>query len=294
MRQTKPAITRTFCCLLVSMAAHSALADTGVEIPTIALRETAEVSAPTITLGDIAQITAPEESTGTLGAVVIGPSPLPGLSRSITIGYIKVRLRQNALDPNRMTFGDVDEVTVVRAETGPLPAPNDISLTSADGHAHAQIVAARRIPRGHVITPTDLAPSTYPDLTQQLIGLRATRFIEAGAQVTLATVEPVPAVDRGDLVTLIIEVGIVRIKAMAEIRAPAAIGELTKVRVLQTNKLLDAQVLDSQTVRLPSPQRGSAGRPTVPMPSPLPIACAAGTRDRGRGEADSAVAVTDH
>ena len=103
-----------------------------------------------------------------------------------------------------------------------------------------------------ILTPDDLAPSTHPDLAQPLIGLRATRFIEAGVPITQAMLEPVPTVDRGDLVTLVIEVGAIRIRAMAEVRAPASAGRMTKVRVLQTNKLLDAQVLDSQTVSLPA------------------------------------------
>ena len=244
--------TLLFFCLLSLPVVGFVYADDPHGGPTIILRDRVEVSAPTIALADIVDLTAPEETAAALGTVTIGPSPLPGLSRSITIGYIKVRLRQNHFDPDGMTFGGVGEVIVVRSKVEPPSQPDDMSPAPPDGEAHAQILAARRIPRGHVLTPDDLAPSTHPDLAQPLIGLRATRFIEAGVAITQAMLEPVPTVDRGDLVTLVIEVGAIRIRAMAEVRAPASVGGLTKVRVLQTNKLLDAQVLDSQTVSIPT------------------------------------------
>ncbi len=219
--------------------------------PRIVLRQEVQVASSDVRLADIAEITAAPKAADAIGAVVIGPAPLPGLSRSIRLGYIKVRLRQNGLDPDNMAFGDVREVIVRRTDF----IPPVQSLHAADDNGRKDettIRAARRIPRGHIITPEDLdAPA--PMQIQQFLGLRARRFIENGSPVTSAMLEPVPAVERGDLVTLTFEMGAVRIKALAEVRAPASVGALTKVRILQTNKLLDAKVLDSHNVLLPCP-----------------------------------------
>lgn len=223
--------------------------------PRIALRREAQVASSDVRLADIAEITAASEAADAIGAVVIGPAPLPGLSRSIRLGYVKVRLRQNGFDPDDMAFGDVREVIVRRADL--MPPVQSLHPTGGNAHKdETAIRAARRIPRGHIITPEDLhAPS--PSQVQQFLGLRARHFIENGSSVTSAMLEPVPTVERGDLVTLTFEMGAVRVKAWAEVRSPATVGALTKVRILQTNKLLDAKVLDSHNVLLPCPD--SAG-----------------------------------
>lgn len=89
---------------------------------TLTLQETARVGSGTVTLGDIAVIDADEDIAEDLGAVVIGNSPLPGRSRTITAGYIRMRLARAGVG-EKVVIEGASEVKLTGAISAKLSAP---------------------------------------------------------------------------------------------------------------------------------------------------------------------------
>ncbi len=81
----------------------------------VVLQERACVVGPSIRLGDVAEVEAPTEATEELRAVELGPAPLPGRTRTVSLGVVKLRLRRYGFRPEEMVFGERDEVRVVRS-----------------------------------------------------------------------------------------------------------------------------------------------------------------------------------
>lgn len=73
-----------------------------------------DVDGPWIRLGDIARIEGDTAGISTdLGAIEIGRAALPGMTRTITLNSIKVRLRQAHVDPVRVEVRAPDRITVL-------------------------------------------------------------------------------------------------------------------------------------------------------------------------------------
>lgn len=83
---------------------------------TVDLRESACVESEQITLAQIALI-APAGRAEELGAVEVGPAPLPGGGRRLTLGYLKIRLRRSGVACDEIAFTGADVVEVRRALT---------------------------------------------------------------------------------------------------------------------------------------------------------------------------------
>ncbi len=96
---------------------------------------------------------------------------------------------------------------VLRA--GQLVKPEDIREVSLD---------PRRVPRNPVHSPYDL------------VGKRTTRFVSAGTPWSDALVSEPPAVKRGDVVTLRLDRGALRIERRGEAREDGAVGERIRVK----------------------------------------------------------------
>ena len=79
-------VTRTICLALAALAAVSCRAEV------IDLRERVQIKGERILLGQLADIDAVGERAEALGAVSIGPAPLPGRERTLTVGYLRVLL----------------------------------------------------------------------------------------------------------------------------------------------------------------------------------------------------------
>jgi len=82
-------------------------------------------------------------------------------------------------------------------------APGQTNANGLDGGTEV-VVAARDLPRGHVISAEDLALESKQSRTasavynvEELIGLRTTRYVRSGSEITHSAVEVVPAVERG-------------------------------------------------------------------------------------------------
>lgn len=105
---------------------------------TVELHESVYVSGEDITLAQLAEIT-PTEQADQLGAVEIGPAPLQGGSRSLTRGYVKMRLRREGLSCVEIAFTGAQVVEVRRA----LPA---VTQRQAQGEVEAADPSGARHP----------------------------------------------------------------------------------------------------------------------------------------------------
>jgi len=79
---------------------------------TVFLHEQALVPDGTIALGQLADISADEETARELAAVEIGYSPLPGRRRSISAGYVRMRMARAGFDAKGVTLTGAPAVTV--------------------------------------------------------------------------------------------------------------------------------------------------------------------------------------
>lgn len=115
------------------------------------------------------------------------------------------------------------------------------------------VTARRAINQGATIVATDveLVSVTFTHLDDLgvedesiVLGQRAKKFIPAGTAIDPDSLEPVPLVLRGQLITLISEVGGVRIVTTAKACAAGKRGEMIRVRSVDDHKVeLDAIVI---------------------------------------------------
>jgi flagella basal body P-ring formation protein FlgA len=129
------------------------------------------------------------------------------------------------------------------------------------------LTARRAMNQGAAIVAADvdLVPVTFTRLGDLglddavlVLGQRAKRFIPAGTRIELEMLEPVPLVLRGQLITLISEVGGVRVVTTAKACANGLRGETIRVRSVDDNKIeFDAVVTG------PGEARAAGGGDTV-------------------------------
>ncbi len=81
----------------------------------IQTHKTVYVDHEKVRLQDIAKITGTDTSAiGMAGKIVVGKSPLPGKERIVRLDYLKIRLKQNRLDPDLIDMGNSGDVLVKR------------------------------------------------------------------------------------------------------------------------------------------------------------------------------------
>jgi flagella basal body P-ring formation protein FlgA len=93
--------------------------------------------------------------------------------------------------------------------------------------------------------PADLI--TDPEV---LIGKRTRRPLDSGTVLRHELVELPPIVKNGDRVRIIAETPGLRISALGQVKQKGCQGELIQVMNLDSNKVIYARVIDSQTVRI--------------------------------------------
>ncbi len=128
----------------------------------IELSDTACIASDRIELGALATVTAPEQARERLQDLDMGPAPLAGRSRILTLGYLKMRIRRWGFAPEAMTFTGSEQVEVSRAAQ---PAPG------------VQAVAGEPSPESPLPAP---APATVKR------GARVQLAVECGAVRILA------------------------------------------------------------------------------------------------------------
>lgn len=84
----------------------------------------------------------------------------------------------------------------------------------------------------------------------QLAGMRAKRIIKAGAILTTDMFEPVPVINQGRTVKLIVRTGSVMITTSAIAREDGGPGSMVLVQKEGTGERLRARVVDEETVEL--------------------------------------------
>jgi flagella basal body P-ring formation protein FlgA len=93
-------------------------------------------------------------------------------------------------------------------------------------------------------------PADYITDVDALIGKRARRAIDANTVLRPDLVESAPVVKRGDRVVIIAETKGLRITAVGQAKQKGAPGERIPVVNLDSNRVIQAQVVDGRTVRI--------------------------------------------
>lgn len=133
MARTIPHVGMTIAGVLWAAAATAAL-------QSIELAPAAQVSGDWVNLGDIAAV-QPEKQAQALAATPIAPAPPPGGSRSISAGYVRLRLRAAGVDLGGVAFSGAERVQVTRAPAGAFGAT---AGPSPDAGAQEAAVVIRR------------------------------------------------------------------------------------------------------------------------------------------------------
>ena len=133
MARTIRRLGMTIAGLLWAATATAALQ--GIE-----LAPTAQVTGDWVTLGDIA-VVQPDERAQALAGTPIAPAPQPGGSRSISAGYVRLRLRAAGVDLTGVAFSGAERVQVTRAPAG---VPGGGAFPSAGAGPPEAVVVIRR------------------------------------------------------------------------------------------------------------------------------------------------------
>lgn len=102
------------------------------------------------------------------------------------------------------------------------------------------------------VRPVDVAglPSDYIADPEAVLGKRTRRLLDANTVLRPDLVESQPIVKRGDRVRIIVESPGMRITAVGEVKQNGCLGERISVANLDTNKVIQARVVDTQTVKV--------------------------------------------
>ena len=137
-------LTVSIVCLLALSAMLSAAA-------VIELHGSAHLDGERILLGHIAKIAAPEREAEALAEIDLGPAPLPGTSRRLTAGYVKMQMRRSGVPCADLTFTGAEAVRVHRDARKASAAAQRAGGQQADETAEMRVpVEIRRGTRMHL------------------------------------------------------------------------------------------------------------------------------------------------
>ena len=115
------------------LALNALAAATPIAPAAITLKPRAQVSAAMVLLSDVAEVLPPEAAQA-LAGVELGPAPAPGVERTVTAGYVKVRLRRAGVDLDKTVFqGERTLVICLAPPSAPAPAPPTAAPRPGDG-----------------------------------------------------------------------------------------------------------------------------------------------------------------
>jgi flagella basal body P-ring formation protein FlgA len=102
------------------------------------------------------------------------------------------------------------------------------------------------------VRPVDVSglPSDYIAEPEAVLGKRTRRLLDANTVLRPDLVESQPIVKRGDRVRIILESAGMRITAVGEVKQKGCLGERIPVVNLDSNKVIQARVVDTQTVKI--------------------------------------------
>ncbi len=131
------------------------------------------------------------------------------------------------------------------------PQPWRVFVTATVAVEVPVLVAARAVLRGQVLNsddvtlaPRDLASVRGKALTELPSGVKyaSRRNVSAGQVLSLAMLQQLPSVSRGDIVLLSADIGSARVSAKAEALENGQRGEQIRVRNLRSEKVVRAWV----------------------------------------------------
>ena len=121
-----------FLCSLVFLCAVSgarAAVKASVEV-----HPTATATADYFLLGDLATVRCSDKAlSARLSAIVLGHAPIPGSTRPLTAGDIRLKLRQGGIDPETVTFTGSDTVVISAVSSPASPTDASDPAKAADG-----------------------------------------------------------------------------------------------------------------------------------------------------------------
>lgn len=267
--------------LVILLVLCVSAAGSGSAKPVVELLPAAEVSGPDILLADIAEF-KDEATKAKFGSIYVGAAALPGSTRRLTLGQIEVRLRQAGVNPRDFQIVGAAEVWVTTGDKLPAQkaaveaedalAVNLFSDSSPSGtsalevgnpsygktYIYQVVVPVRDIARHELINREDLRVEeregrTIPSnlaAVEDLVGKRATRLLVAGSELTVYAAEVPPAVERGDLVTLVAAVGSVTVTAAGKVHQTGAVGDIIAVENIGTRTVVYGKVISSELVQV--------------------------------------------
>jgi flagella basal body P-ring formation protein FlgA len=149
----------------------------------LSFRSESTVRGPIIRLGEIADIQTRDAALAQrLRRIEVGRAPLPGLSRTLDVAYIQIRLRLEQIDPGALAFDAPPTLTVTAASQ---------RVTGADLVAAVRqaILAARQADAGTLSVQDSVTP---PDLVLPMGSVElkvGTRFLPSQTSTVAVPVE---------------------------------------------------------------------------------------------------------
>ncbi len=121
------------------------------------------------------------------------------------------------------------------------------------------LVSTAAIARGEKLTSDmftaqrrEIVSQSDPLVTSldEISGMEVNRSLPPGKALSYSMLKPEELIRRGEQVTILYQRGSVQITATGEAKQSGARGELIKVRNLNTNKVITAEVQDEESVRV--------------------------------------------
>ncbi len=122
-------------------------------------------------------------------------------------------------------------------------------------------VATRMIPRGDVVQNSDieyrLSDVTYLNakLADDVIGKRLTTTVSKGTVLTQSHLGSGSAIQRGDIVSIVVKSGAIAVKASGSALDDAVVGQSLRVRREDSQAIINGVVGDDKTVYVTLPQQ---------------------------------------
>jgi hypothetical protein len=192
----------------------------------VSLRERAVATGKVLLLGDLARVEGPEEKVCAIQSVTIGLAPVAGRSRRITLGYVKMRLRAEGVEPEQLVFEGPSEVVVSTPAVPPrLSAPRG-------GEADDLQWRFRTTTRGSETQglPTATSVTGCTVATSSEAGEEAWGLFSGDKEGLCAPM----AVERGQPLVVRCQYGLVQVRAEAVAQQPGRLGDVVEVQ-LRTN-----------------------------------------------------------
>ncbi len=321
-----------FCRTLIGLLAFVLLPATtcnifASDLTRVHILEKVQIDDEKILLSDIAKIEGGDPRlVQKLSAIEVGRAPLPGDSRNLDDGTIKIRLKQNGIDLAQLRLSIPPSMVVSRSfiEVSPEKLKGLVSdyisknLLSDTANASIQSIQVNeglRLPAGRItfevtappnrelvgqvpvavnfnvngklykkvwatvtievlaevvvtkkplgrhkpITEDDImvlemdlakVPSDVITDPEAVLGKRTRRAIGSQTVLRANLVEFPPLVKRGDVVVIVAETQGLKITALGQVKKKGALGDRIPVMNSESKKVLQARVMDSNTVKI--------------------------------------------